>query len=706
MKYLKYFLFNIALLVINETQACWNGWYTPKEHLMYRVCNSQPETEVNKHNRNVERNCKEWQSLTSKEIPLDDIHKAVYKMNLEEIESIYDNKSVAYENKFIEWITKKDTAILDFLLLAKTNEHIRLQRNSRWYYPSMKVGARMTIEDIAEKALSVKEERLRSRYLLQAVRAMFSMSRFEECIEVWDNEVCHLPKDDLMRQMIQPYIAGAEFRTNRNDRAIKNFAELGDIKSMLYCAGRTGEKLSTIEAIEMVCEHAPNSNYIPEALQSFFTRYESYDVEKFHSLCLKMARDKRTENPAMWYYTAAYEASRKNELAKADKFLKLAENSRSSDFIDESIKVLRIYLDAKLLPYNSAYEKKLFKQLEWLDSKLCYYFDDTIRYKTAIRFRITIRGRHYYWNDMMQKILLSEICPRMIEAGKTTRALQLANMAENRLLELVDRRKPYDSYLYISDETYTTLAFRYSDKFYNDHDYSNYFFEMIDSIGLDATIQYVDNVNKPKTEFDRFLNSRGYTGNDYLNDILGTQCLRNMRYSDAVRYFANVSSEYRNHHNLYLCYDPFEVEKKKIKNMVDFKYKFSREMQSLEMEISQVTEPNRKAKLMIKFAIGMKNSFGHCWTLTQYYKGREFWGQVCEKRRWEWDNYTIAAEERANTMLKDAFTMFTDDEIAAEMHLKLFNFRTVAEKYPYTNKGKLVRSSCDNLIDHHPQFSY
>lgn len=50
----------------------------------------------------------------------------------------------------------KDTAILDFLLLAKTNEYIRLKRNSRWYYPSMKIGARMTLEEIADSAISIK----------------------------------------------------------------------------------------------------------------------------------------------------------------------------------------------------------------------------------------------------------------------------------------------------------------------------------------------------------------------------------------------------------------------------------------------------------------------------------------------------------------------------------------------------------------------
>lgn len=102
----------------------------------------------------------EWQKATSETIPLEDIYQVVYKMDLKQFEDIYDKREVKYDNKFVEWITKKDSAILDFLLLAKTNEYIRLKRNSRWYYPSMRIGAGMTLDEIAEKALSKKEDRL------------------------------------------------------------------------------------------------------------------------------------------------------------------------------------------------------------------------------------------------------------------------------------------------------------------------------------------------------------------------------------------------------------------------------------------------------------------------------------------------------------------------------------------------------------------
>lgn len=705
MKFLKYFLFSIVLLpVADEVQACWHLWHLADEYHIYRVYNAHPVSELDENNPNAERNCKEWQKLTSDKIPLEDIYQAVYKITLDELEEVYGNRDAVHDNEFVEWIAKKDTAILDFMLIAKSNEYIRLRLNSRWYYPSMKIGTKISIEDVVEKSLSAKDKRLRDRYLLQAVRALFSMGKFGECIELWDNEICHLPEENLMRQMIQPYIAGAEFHTNSNERAIEMFAELGDVQSMLYCAGCTEEKLSTIDALEMVCKYAPNSHYVTKTLQSLMDSY--YDEEDFgrlNSLCLDMANDSMVKNTAMWYYTAAFLADRKDEVKKASYLLGMAEKSKSTDFLDESIKVFRIYLDAKLQPYNSAYEEKLFKQLEWLDSKICDNLDENIINRTVHSYGLLSGTSYYYWNEMLRGILLVEVCPRMIEAGKTTRALQLANMADNRLYELVGKQS--STFNYRDNNLYTMHAYRYSSNTYS-RDYSNYFFEMIDSLGVDAAMRYRNSIIRPKSDFDRFLNSRGYTGSDYINDIIGTQCLRNMRYAEAVEYFSNISSQYRHHHNLYLYYDPFGIEKENIENDYDFKYRFAREMLSLEQGISQVVEPNRKAELMIKYAIGIRNSFGFCWPLTQYYKGTEFWGQVCEKRDWENDNMTAAAREKARKLLKEAFAMFTDDEIAADMNHKFCNFQTVVDKYPYTQKAALVKGCCDVLCDHHLERNY
>lgn len=707
------FIILFSACFAHKAFACWDDWYSVDAYSMYRVIDTRSKLSEsnNEFYPSSNSNCKEWQLLTSKNIPLDDIYSVVYEMSCEEFERFYENKDTG-GNKFLEWMVKKDSSILDFMLLAKNNEYIRSKTNSRWYYPSMTTGASMTIEEVAEKALACDVAKLRDRYLLQAVRALVTMKKYDECLTLWNTEIVYLPENNLMRKLIEPYIAGAEWRIKRSEKATEYFAQMGYIGSLLYCLGQSDIGITPIDALELVCEHAPNSNFIARTLQNEIHQLEptgsncwieknedSNHSKRLYDLCLKMAANKNCNNPAMWFYTAAFLADLKGDVVNASHLLSLAERSKSSKFIDESIKVFRMYIDAKTMPYNSSYENKLFTQLRWLDSKIINDIDENVIKETASGWKFLSGISFYYWNDMLRRIVISEICPRMIKEGKTTRALQLANMADNRLFNLVNKRKVYS---WIKGEyiLYTMNEYRYAD-IYNYFDYSNHFFEMIDSVGVNSAIQYVQTVSNPTSDFDKFLNARGYTGSDYLNDIVGTQCLRNMRYKEAVTYLKKVSNAYKNHLNVSMDLNPFCISRQHIQPKENFKYQFAQRMYTLEQKIEQAYDPNKKAKLLFEFAIGLRNSFDLCWELTQYYKGDIFWGTVCKKRFWEYDAITMAAINRSQQMAQLACDIATDKEVAANIHYALCNFKTVAEKYPDTTKGKLVIGKCDKLIDYY-----
>ena len=739
MKSLRYLLISTFLLCISyEALACWDPWYDPSGYYMYRVYEDRTthKMEIGNAFPDMEANCVGWQELTSSTIPLEDIYKVVYTMPYTEFEKIYNKRRVKYENKFVEWITKKDSAILDFLLLAKANEYIRIQRNSRWYYPTMEIGIDMTIEEVAEKALSAKDVRLHDRYLLQAVRALLSMQRYEECVVLWNDEISRLPEDNLMRKLIQPYIAGAEFRIGNANKAMEYFAHIGDVESLRYCASQIGDPLSTAGALELVCKYAPNSPYITKTLQAYIREVEpggcvlefgniewldSQEKERFNTrvsrakwlcpFCIKMAQNNEVENPAMWYYTAAFMSDLIGETNKASQYLSLAEKAKSTQYIAESIKVMRIYLDAKLSKHESSYEAKLFEQLKWLDSQIANNITDEVRSTTTHGYHLNSGMSYYYWNDMLRRIVLAEVCPRMIKMGKTTRALQLANMADNRLLNIVNKRDfvkcinnwNEGSYDYEEVKDSSMPDFRYARHKFNSHDYSNHFFELVDSLGVNTVKRYVQNVNTPQSEFDRYLNARGYTGSDYLNDIVGTQCLREMRYGEAVKYLSKVSDAYnRGHLNVIMQYDPFSVEREYLSSECDTRLEFAQKMYSLEQKIKTTTNPNEKAMSMFRFAIGLRNSFDRCWPLTQYYRGYLYWGcTIGIKRDWENDQYTKSALNKVKQMIASASSMATDDEVAADIQYQMCNFKTVAEKYPNTHKGELVRGKCDKLYDYH-----
>ena len=727
MKSLKYTLavsLLAALWPAIPVLGCWGPWYLPKGYYMYRVVdNTENESAVfSQFNLNAVCNCREWQRYSSSDIPLTDIYQVVYKMSLEEFEAFH-NESWGYggNNAFLKWLSHGRWDEMNFLLFAKITEDVRGRQNSRWYYPSMRTGAKMSLEEIVDQALNYRGP-LRDRYLLQAVRAMFSLRRYTDCIALWDKEASLLPKECIIRQLILPYIAGAEYRMKNYDKAVSYFYEAGDFVSMIACSD-VNPPASTVEAIERIHQQEPNCSHFPEMLQRLVHTAEP-DGEFFYNgwgehlekdlvkdehrrlarLAVRIAQEGKTDNPAMWYYTAAFIEDLDGHPVEASKLLAKAEQSHGTEFIKESVKVMRIYLDAKLMPYNQGYENLLFKQLQWLDQKIADNITPKVRERTSEYYDLACNMSYYYWNDMMRRIILAEVCPRMIVSGKTIRALQLANMADNRLLGLVDC-KTYHKKTHVKGrvewvETTSSMSEFRRDKNRRSPDYSNYFFEMIDSVGIDKVIAYRNRIERPVDTFDRFLNGRGYVDMEYINDIVGTQCLRTMRYGDAVTYLGHIGRSFEGHLNTEIYWDPFSYERRDIKDKSDFKYRFAREMCMLEQEMNKTTDPDRKAEAMIRYATGMRNSFDRCWPLTQYYRGTSYFGQVQEKRDWENEPEAIRAKKRSTELFKTACALFTNRELAAETLYEFNQYRTVAEKYPETEIGQYVCGHCDNLYDY------
>ena len=736
MKSVKLLLISVlTLFALENASACWYSAYSPGGYYMYRVYQDNSSAQ-RISSRDLypgsDENCKEWQKLTSENIPLDHIYKVVYEMSLEDIEKIYYNKKSQYVNRFLDWIVKNDDEILEFLYLAKYNENIRLKKASPWYYPTGDDEIGQSLQWVVDFSLANETEYLRDRYLLQAMRALFTLQKYQECITLWEDEGSKLPGDNLMRQLMEQYAVGANFHVNRSEKDIEFFANIGDIESVLYCLNRTGEKLSPIDALTLICKHAPNSPSIPKFLQesvrvwepdgqmyNIGSKYVSMDFNPtdsfgmLYDLTYKMIYNPDVENPAVWHYTYAFLNDLLGNVKLANISLARAEALQSDDFLTESIKVMRIYLDAKTSSYDDAYEEKLYTQLQWLDEKIANNITPSVERLTADGGRLISFESYYYWNDMLRRILLAEVCPRMIANGKTTRALQLANMADNWLLKLIDKQScwVYNSELGKWQINYLTLqSYRYSRSQWNRYDYRNHFFELIDAMDVYAALDYYNNLTAPKTEFDSFLNERGYADDNYLNDIIGTKYLRCQEYATALEYLGKVTNAYSQHMNVYLEINPFYSSKTNIFPRgwrsyygTNFKYDFALDMCKMEEKISSSNNNDIKANMLLDYANAIKESFDDCWQLTQYYKGTVFSGQVCTKRDWRYDECTLNAMNYVKDLVNVACDLFSDNNVAARIQYEYCNYYTVATKYPDSKYAKTVKGYCDRWIDHHAE---
>ena len=694
------YLLAISLMVVPlVADACWHPWTLYNSTSLFRLDNFKS---VSKNIK--ETNCRHWQSLTHRDIPLEDIEYVVYTMPLAEYEAFYAMAVYYEDNAFAQWIKRNDPEIMDFLLLAKRNEHMRFQYSSKWYYPTMKVGGPVSLEEIVEQSLGSQSVRLRDRYLLQAVRALTTLKRYDECLELWDREISLLPKDNFMRRLCYEYIAGAYYHTGDVERAMLMFASYGDTGSMYYIAKQQDMDLTTVDIIRYsYLSGAPLSKFSRDIrkmivdAETFPVVYEFGDKPVVTDEILAI-RDLATEaggNPncadrAQWLYIAAYIYMQQGNYAQAKALLSKAEKAPASDYMKESIKVLGIYLDALTATYNAAYEERLFEQIKWFEERVHLDFNsDDYDYCMWHDFS------ENYWYSSMTRILSYTVAPRYLEMGNPARALQLMNFADYLPYKYVTSIDYYVDNDYGYWWTSSNIEeYRRERGTFNRIDYSTWFFNTINKQTPDAAIAYVERALNPISEFDRYLNDVGYTSPDFLYDIVGTLCLRHMRYQEAERYFSLVSLDYQYMLNVMLKRDPFDALCPEGDRILDFRYRFATTMASLERGIEATTDINRRASLLVKFGIGMGNSVTTCWPLTYY--GRS-WNDD-----WSGDSVALALHNRAIISINEALSAFTDDELKAEALYTLGRHYTVVSSYGYTKKAEFVRRHCDNIYDYKP----
>ena len=342
--------------------------------------------------------------------------------------------------------------------------------------------------------------------------------------------------------------------------------------------------------------------------------------------------------------------------------------------------------------HNKSYESKLLDDLKWLDGKIQNNITERVKEETASIYSLKFCYSYYYWNDMMRRLVLGTVCPRMIEAGKAPLALLLANYADNRLMMIVNQIEIYGEEgqtHYIELEEY-----RKNPKYFNDFDFSNHYFRMLDSTPLNYLIQYESLLRSPSTAIERFLQARSFVDDDYLNDIIGTRYIRDMKYGKAVEYLSKVHDGYQKRLNTsaYMCFNPFEIKTHNAKTSSTYKLDFARKMVNYEHSVQKGTDEDIKGEALIKMGLGIRSSFMSCWALTHYSKS--------EYNPWYEDKYTLDKIECASTLIEKGFKHLKDPELAARYYKALCQWRTAVENYPETKVAEEIRSSCDNIVNY------
>ena len=715
MRLIRYIVASLLLCVSTDLSACSWDLSHAGNVLLYRIM-PLDESDYSHYDTTWSSDCmlhrsvdyKEenlllWQQQTSTVIPLNDIEYVVYKADIGYLRELQKGKTVAdkHENTFVKWISDhKRTDIIDLLILAKKNEQIISSMNDPWYYRVEDSEHFQVLAEIVEKCQAYKSGPLLGRYALQMVRALCALREYQDCVNYWNDVEKDVP-DCAVKKMAELKVASALYKTGKQDGALEIYAKYGDVASIRAVNGGQIDN-----ELEYVYEHFPNSPYIEGEIQKWLIYYggewigdaikrDSYcSADKFNEV-LRVAhravRERKTNKMAMWYYTLASLYDIKGEPKKAKNYLAQGNRYKKDPFLRDSYRVLGMWLDAQTAAYDDAYELSLFEDLKWLVGKikrevppnLLEQFQDNKGddYYAVYNYR---NGYHekansFYWNDAMRRILLRKVCPRMHEAGKYTREVQLANMAENLLFQT--------------------------------NDYSNEMFLIMDRLTYKATRNYFSRIYHPEDNFDMFLNSLGKTDKYYWYDILATKCLRERRYNKAQVYLRQIPLSFQKGMNVYeyMTKDPFSYNMLTIKDdslmAPNFKLHFAEKMAGYEKTMKHHRNANVRAAAKIQYALGLRNSVHRCWFLTRYSSN---WNDEGAKYQlpdiaypedstlYRHDAYIKMSDK----LIDEAIRTYRDKELAAQELRKFLRYKQLLDAYRDTESAQDVIIHCDKWRDY------
>lgn len=745
-----------------RTDAC--GPYYPDDPnyiLMFRSCSPELERQWQDGCRfqdyEKEQNCILWQNITSPSIPISDIEKIIYDAKLSNL----DNFSIGRPsvNEFAKWLSDPNHCEdLEYIRIAKEIEEIREYMNNPWYYAYEGDDEHSRLTELKLLCQNYNGKRHTSRYALQLIRLYFAVGDYKSCIDLWENRVSKLPQN-IVTDMIASYVGGAYCRLGNRDKAIELFTQSQDIGSLISLKAWNGVEFRSnytdkrVKELEYIYNRFPNSPLLSIKLQeyvrnreSFVYNYEDWKDRGFHDPVMvktywkgdsliadaeqvfydelkrfaqKASGSNNCHQKGMWNYALSYLYFLDGDFNKGLSYLNRAEHSEATPFIKESIKALRILLDAQKASNSGVYLSKLQRDLRWLDEQMENDVklnpDNDWQYNNKLNWRVC------YWQDVARKVLLGVVCPKMKQAGNHTLSIQLANYASNRIYQLAPLYKAYhygyddpddkDSY----DVILPFDEYRKSWSGRNYFDYQNQFFEFVYNSNADEAAKYAQRIKNPASELDKFLNERSYVDTDYIYDIVGTLYLREMNYEKAIDWLYKVSSDYQQRMNIakegYFKLDPFRFQSDKkhfISDSNDYKLRFAQEMARLDKMINSDAEPNRKAESKIRYAIGLRNSFGKCWYLTAYGYNMGWrcgkWYTSSDREGFKDNSYAQRAFKKVDALMEEAISEFTDSEKAAQAQLEMLNYATLMKQYPNTKAAAHILSRCDNLYDYSLQY--
>lgn len=698
-------VFLVSSLLATKAVACSYSPYIPSDAYLYRIMEDiSLYDNYSFHSREYlikgfdyrEENLQLWREQTGT------------KMSDERlIALVYGNHTTTSNSSF------NGIDALEYLKIAKNVQKIRKALADPWYFPEDKwVCGQYTynLEDMVEQCKANARGVLRGRYVLQALRCLNTLRKWYDSIELWEVQRDSL-SNDVIRTMAEREVAAAYLHVGKDSVAADIYARVGDIESLRMC------KLNRDNEMEYVYEHCPDSPYFPEEIQALlmeidqnhtgyvywndieWSERDSLAANQFLKLCRRVLYERRVKNPAMWLYATAATLDGLSRPNESMPYIVEGERLAKDEFLRKSFRLLRMHIEAQLHPLDEKYDQRLFRDLQWLTREIDNNMNDAQRTHLSNLSNFNWENNSYYWNDAMRRILISDVCPRLVATGRTTRALQLANFADHYLFNKL-RNQPvvYDNW------RRTEWDYR---------SYSSSLFELTDSLSAEQLANYVDWQKRGSGAIDRFLASGSNLNPSYWYDIVGTHYLREHKYKDAERWFSLLPKDYEHNTNIfredkdYMLRNPFDLSLKdpasnrgRLKTTTDYKLNFAKKMAHYENTMNYAKTATERGEAKVYYGAGIRNQMDYCWALTKYSYSRFEYE--------DWDGRWVSREsvayksvkETSERLIEEGLDEITDSETKAGLLHAMHRNREVIQNYPFTWTAHQIYLHCDTWRDY------
>lgn len=649
-------------------------------------------------------NLKLWQSLTSRDIPLEDIEEAVYRDSKEQFRRRVACSGAEKGNLFYTFLRNSgDGELIDFLLTAKELEERRDKMLSPWYYPRDRERTEETgdFDHIINVCRAYRGKRLADRYALQVVRALFASRRYAACVEYADSAFAHTADDNLMKRMARRYVAGCWSRLGDTERADAFFAEAGDIWSVSgsdpagYMAARNPAAPQLMEYIRC------------NASDTVFMR-------RMASVAKGLLKDRRVKSKGDWHFLLAYvsnEYERKPAQARTHILRAMRQAFSSTEFRDLA-RAYKMKLDAR-----TGNSQTLLADLKWMEGKAGLLNPDA-----------------YEWTRRCRNVIYADWVPQLWSRHDYAKAILLCAYADN----LEPQR--YDEWGYGHRRGWHSLSVTIDDRREGSGrtkgiDYGSLSFQMMGSLSSSQLAAAYRKI-KGHSPLFAFLRRKACTDSDYYNELIGTLALREENYRRAERYLSRVSKDYLLEMNVnrcgYLSRDAFTsyptrwytdsysgetwryecaVANHSSTSAPYAKLEFARKMRAYGYAMRHGRTSDERGIARLAYAIGRRNSFEECWALTQYWRGEyiglfspilEYWDEDFAEAEYSflYDYRKSGRPEATEALYKRecdaALAMLVGDEARAKAQYMLGNMKTVVKRYGNTAAARKIKTSCDN----------